>query len=314
MSISDLPMDQSLFIQPNLLHSDTTSTDSLPGPFHGDILANFLQLLDQGQENLRESHASAQLPRLDACGLHSNNPRAKEAINNNYNTHDVQPSRTGQEPITTAAFSQSRPPANEVNYPQRHSRRWSCHGRRKSSENTHTKSHTRRRSTGDRERILERNRIAANKYRQKKHEQSIKLESVYKDQTEKRESLTAELWRLRLEALHLKNEVLKHVDCGDKSISYHLARSAALIANNIAPSPESASVVGSGRSRTSSSGESLAMFPMVSRSSSQGELPFAQRVADSLEPRSRQDSWRSIDSMQSDEFPIDNGIYDLVSI
>jgi len=75
-----------------------------------------------------------------------------------------------------------------------------------------------------REKFLERNRLAASKCRQKKKEHTMLLETRYKEQSDKKEELVAEIARLRSEILSLKNEVLKHAQCGDEPIKLHLAQ------------------------------------------------------------------------------------------
>lgn len=75
-----------------------------------------------------------------------------------------------------------------------------------------------------REKFLERNRLAASKCRQKKKEHTMMLETRYKEQSQKKEELVAEIARLRSEILGLKNEVLKHAQCGDEPIKLHLAQ------------------------------------------------------------------------------------------
>ncbi|XHG04613.1 hypothetical protein AWENTII_007868 [Aspergillus wentii] len=75
-----------------------------------------------------------------------------------------------------------------------------------------------------REKFLERNRLAASKCRQKKKEHTMLLESRYKEQSDKKENLVTEIARLRSEILGLKNEVLKHAQCGDEPIKLHLAQ------------------------------------------------------------------------------------------
>ena len=75
-----------------------------------------------------------------------------------------------------------------------------------------------------RAKFLERNRLAASKCRQKKKEHTQQLESRHKEQFEKKEKLVAEIARLRSLTLELKNEVLKHAQCGDESIKLHLAQ------------------------------------------------------------------------------------------
>lgn len=75
-----------------------------------------------------------------------------------------------------------------------------------------------------RAKFLERNRLAASKCRQKKKEHTQQLEYRYKEQSEKKEHLVGEIARLRSEILSLKNEVLKHAQCGDEPIKLHLAQ------------------------------------------------------------------------------------------
>lgn len=80
--------------------------------------------------------------------------------------------------------------------------------------------------------FLERNRVAASKCRQKKKEHTQQLESRYKQQSEKKEQLVGEIARLRSEILSLKNEVLKHAQCGDEPIKLHLAQMVKKITDN----------------------------------------------------------------------------------
>lgn len=75
-----------------------------------------------------------------------------------------------------------------------------------------------------REKFLERNRLAASKCRQKKKEHTQQLEARYKEQSDKKEQLMMEISRLRSEILGLKNEVLRHAQCGDEPIKLHLAQ------------------------------------------------------------------------------------------
>lgn len=75
-----------------------------------------------------------------------------------------------------------------------------------------------------REKFLERNRLAASKCRQKKKEHTLQLETQFKEQSGKKELLVNEIARLRSEILGLKNEVLRHAQCGDEPIKMHLAQ------------------------------------------------------------------------------------------
>ncbi|CAI7585205.1 unnamed protein product [Penicillium glandicola] len=83
-----------------------------------------------------------------------------------------------------------------------------------------------------RAKFLERNRLAASKCRQKKKEHTQKLEFDFKEQSEKREKLLGQIARLRSEVLGLKNEVLKHAQCGDEPIKLHLAQMVKKITDN----------------------------------------------------------------------------------
>ncbi|KAJ5558336.1 hypothetical protein N7535_008549 [Penicillium sp. DV-2018c] len=89
-----------------------------------------------------------------------------------------------------------------------------------------------------RAKFLERNRLAASKCRQKKKEHTQKLESDYKEQSDRKEQLMAEISRLRSEVLGLKNEVLKHAQCGDEPIKLHLAQMVKKITDgDVVPQP-----------------------------------------------------------------------------
>ncbi|KAJ6006013.1 Rho GTPase activation protein [Penicillium sp. IBT 35674x] len=88
-----------------------------------------------------------------------------------------------------------------------------------------------------RAKFLERNRLAASKCRQKKKEHTQVLEVRYKEQSEKRERLVGEIARLRSEILCLKNEVLKHAQCGDEPIKLHLAQMVKKITDIDGPAP-----------------------------------------------------------------------------
>jgi hypothetical protein len=88
-----------------------------------------------------------------------------------------------------------------------------------------------------RAKFLERNRLAASKCRQKKKEHTQKLEIDYKEQSDKKEQLMAEISRLRSEVLGLKNEVLKHAQCGDEPIKLHLAHMVKKITDGDVPQP-----------------------------------------------------------------------------
>jgi hypothetical protein len=88
-----------------------------------------------------------------------------------------------------------------------------------------------------RAKFLERNRLAASKCRQKKKEHTQKLEYRFKEQSEKKERLQGEIASLRSQILSLKNEVLKHAQCGDEPIKLHLAQMVKKITDIDGPAP-----------------------------------------------------------------------------
>lgn len=99
------------------------------------------------------------------------------------------------------------------------------HKRRKSSQAS-TTSDEPSEENSKREKYLERNRIAATKCRQRKKEQTKRLETRFEEQSDRKDHLVRELGHLRSEALCLKDEVLKHAECGDRSIKRHVSQMA----------------------------------------------------------------------------------------
>ncbi|KAJ5973333.1 hypothetical protein N7481_010543 [Penicillium waksmanii] len=82
---------------------------------------------------------------------------------------------------------------------------------------------------------LERNRIAANKCRQKKKKEHQKIQSSLHDETARHDSLMAELNSLREEIWNLKNTVFAHASCND----WHINRKLANMSENLTgASPE----------------------------------------------------------------------------
>lgn len=86
------------------------------------------------------------------------------------------------------------------------------------------KTNPKRFGGSSREKALERNRVAANKCRQKKRRYTKSLESQFKDLAGRRMVLRNESAGLRCELLSLKNEILKHAHCDDGRVEHHLAR------------------------------------------------------------------------------------------
>jgi len=76
----------------------------------------------------------------------------------------------------------------------------------------------------ERAKHLERNRIAANKCRERKKREHKQIERRLSDETEKKEALLAQLNCLREEVWDLKNIIFQHAECEDHQINIQLAR------------------------------------------------------------------------------------------
>ncbi|OJK01657.1 hypothetical protein ASPACDRAFT_77362, partial [Aspergillus aculeatus ATCC 16872] len=74
-----------------------------------------------------------------------------------------------------------------------------------------------------RDRFLERNRLAASKCREKKKKLNQQLEQRFNELQTKNTELNTEIEDLRAEGIALKNELLRHSECGDPAISIHLS-------------------------------------------------------------------------------------------
>ncbi|PYH75926.1 hypothetical protein BO82DRAFT_369805 [Aspergillus uvarum CBS 121591] len=75
-----------------------------------------------------------------------------------------------------------------------------------------------------RDRFLERNRIAASKCRQKKKKLNEQLERQFLELQAKNTELSTEVEDLRAEVIAMKNELLRHSECGDPAIALHLSQ------------------------------------------------------------------------------------------
>ncbi|KAJ5946413.1 hypothetical protein N7454_003252 [Penicillium verhagenii] len=73
-------------------------------------------------------------------------------------------------------------------------------------------------------RHLERNRVAANKCRQKKKQRIEETQRVFKAQTAKRRILVAEVNTLKEDLWQLKNRIFAHANCEDHRISLQLTK------------------------------------------------------------------------------------------
>lgn len=170
-----------------------------------------------------------------------------------------------------------------------------------------------------REKFLERNRLAASKCRQKKKEHTMQLESRYKEQSDKKESLVAEIARLRSEILGLKNEVLKHAQCGDEPIKLHLAQMVKKITYNDAAAdfadgpemPSSSESVATPKPPTTLSfgfDDPLQLDPPAAAAAA------AAASGETLEQQLRRGSETSVVSDASFAFSADDNFEDLINV
>ncbi|KAJ9481656.1 hypothetical protein VN97_g11813 [Penicillium thymicola] len=79
-------------------------------------------------------------------------------------------------------------------------------------------------SDPERVKVRERNRVAANKCRQKKKREHQQIERRLSDENEKKEILLAQLNCLREEVWALKDMIFQHAECEDRQIGLQLAR------------------------------------------------------------------------------------------
>ncbi|KAJ5473455.1 transcriptional regulator family: bZIP [Penicillium sp. IBT 31633x] len=94
----------------------------------------------------------------------------------------------------------------------------------------------------ERAKHLERNRIAANKCRERKKREHKQIERRLSDETEKKDLLIAQLNCLREEVWDLKNIIFQHAECEDHQINMQLAKMTQTVLGgdlnlNTSPSP-----------------------------------------------------------------------------
>lgn len=174
-----------------------------------------------------------------------------------------------------------------------------------------SESDDRHQERAKREKFLERNRLAASKCRQKKKEHTLQLESRYKEQADKKEKLMSEIARLRSEILSLKNEVLKHAQCGDEPIKLHLAQMVKKITYN-----DTAVDLADAADALSSS-ESAATPKAPAALSFGFDDPLQldpQAASGTLEQHLRRDSETSLASESSLAFSADDNFEDLINV
>ncbi|KAJ5764310.1 Rho GTPase activation protein [Penicillium manginii] len=188
-----------------------------------------------------------------------------------------------------------------------------------------------------RAKFLERNRLAASKCRQKKKEHTQRLEFRFKEQSEKKDGLVSEIARLRSDLLHLKNEVLKHAQCGDEPIKLHLAHMVKKITDtdgrpSVPPEPMAEVAENIPTSSSDSPPTPIAVLPTATHASvavqSSSVLSFGFDdpmqlepavvapvfAADSLEQQLRRDSETTMVSESSYAFSTDDAFEDLINV
>ncbi|KAJ5244995.1 hypothetical protein N7489_005091 [Penicillium chrysogenum] len=79
---------------------------------------------------------------------------------------------------------------------------------------------------------LERNRMAANKCRERKKREHEQIEWRLTDETQKKDILLAQLNCLREEVWDLKNLMFQHAECQDQKINQQLARMTQTVLQN----------------------------------------------------------------------------------
>ncbi|KAF9888719.1 hypothetical protein FE257_008294 [Aspergillus nanangensis] len=94
-----------------------------------------------------------------------------------------------------------------------------------------------------RERFLEKNRIAANKHRKRKKQYIQGLESRYGEQLSRKDHLKAEVSSLRAEALDLQESLFTHARCEDEPIQSYISNKIGCLYAN-PPIPGSNGLVG----------------------------------------------------------------------
>lgn len=180
-----------------------------------------------------------------------------------------------------------------------------------------------------RAKFLERNRLAASKCRQKKKEHTQQLESRYKEQSEKKERLVGEIARLRSEILGLKNEVLKHAQCGDEPIKLHLAQMVKKITDSDGPPPVPADPQIDIADHIPASPSERAVTPTATTTApaQTGSTalsfgfddplqlePAAAAAAEAFEQQLRRDSETSLASESSYTFSAEDSFEDLINV
>lgn len=140
------------------------------------------------------------------------------------------------------------------------------------------------RSLSARKSQLEKNRVAANKCRQRKKEYTIGLTAKASDLCSRNTALKAEMTELREQVLNLKNEVLRHARCGSWAIDRYVARSAGDLCGAKSPSIQQPTSTASSQARQSTvSSNRAGNLPFVTNTKvlpSQGSVDFRIELDD----------------------------------
>ncbi|RAL04535.1 bZIP transcription factor [Aspergillus ibericus CBS 121593] len=131
-----------------------------------------------------------------------------------------------------------------------------------------------------RERFLERNRVAANKCRKKKKEHAKNLETRCEQVSRQNTLLESEVDHLRGEILNLKNELLRHSQCGDDGIKRHLAQMVKQISHRTTTAPGTKAEPERTGSPKKEPAASFAFEDLVQLDSSMGDAAVAQERKD----------------------------------
>ncbi|KNG79942.1 putative bZIP transcription factor (Atf21) [Aspergillus nomiae NRRL 13137] len=162
-----------------------------------------------------------------------------------------------------------------------------------------------RQERAKREKFLERNRLAASKCRQKKKEHTKHLEIRYREVSSRKSELEAEIEHLRGEVLNLKNEMLRHAQCGDEAIKLHLAQMVRMITSKDTPHRDVVSPVRSPEQHTAATPHGLSFgFDGPMQLPSEMGSPLDQRRA----------SEQSILTDSSYTFTTDDGFEELINV
>lgn len=136
----------------------------------------------------------------------------------------------------------------------------------------------------------------------------MQLELRYKEQSDKKEKLITEIARLRSEILGLKNEVLKHAQCGDEPIKLHLAQMVKRITY-----PDTGSEIADGVDAASSS--EAGTTPMAQAAALSFGFDDQLQIEPAVEAleQARRDSEASLMTESSYAFSADDDFDDLIN-